>query len=286
MKTIIYALLAIIITGMVATAFSKDPDRKNTIMITTFDSQATPGDISRSAEILSARLKDFGAEGFSVTGMPSKNQIRVTLPAAGDLNVLRNLLVQKGEMMITPVYSRRELSILLKGNDSLFLVLPSGPGNDSTSVIGCSSVSDTGNINRTISEQVHLRNCAFAWGLGADPLVSCLYGIKTGDHEHPALTGEDIEQVRSVEDKSSCKYEIEVRFKPTISERWREMTAQNVNHAIAIVLDHHVISAPVVKDEISGGICRITGNFTVIQANFLAAVLNNGRLPVPLGIIK
>ena len=72
---------------MVASALSKDPGKKNTIMITTMDSQAAPGNISRSVEIISARLKDFGAEGFSVTGMPSKNQIRVTLPTAGDLKV-------------------------------------------------------------------------------------------------------------------------------------------------------------------------------------------------------
>jgi preprotein translocase subunit SecD len=52
------------------------------------------------------------------------------------------------------------------------------------------------------------------------------------------------------------------------------------------VLDNKVISAPVIREPITGGSGQISGSFTVQQANDLAILLRAGALPAPLTIIE
>jgi len=51
---------------------------------------------------------------------------------------------------------------------------------------------------------------------------------------------------------------------------------------IAIALDGNIISAPEVKEVISGGSCEITGGFTQEEASTTAALIRGGALPVEL----
>ncbi|HWV96743.1 MAG TPA: protein translocase subunit SecD [Xanthobacteraceae bacterium] len=63
-------------------------------------------------------------------------------------------------------------------------------------------------------------------------------------------------------------------------------TLKNVGTPFAIVLDNEVISAPVIREPITGGSGQISGGFTVQQANDLAILLRAGALPAPLTIIE
>lgn len=47
-----------------------------------------------------------------------------------------------------------------------------------------------------------------------------------------------------------------------------------------------VISAPIVKSEINGGNCQITGDFTPDEARCIAAIGNNGELPLLFEIVN
>ena len=67
---------------------------------------------------------------------------------------------------------------------------------------------------------------------------------------------------------------------------WARLTADNIGHQIAIVLDGMVYSYPVVNGEITGGRSAITGNFTVTEAEDLANVLKSGKLPAPATIVQ
>ncbi|OHA02355.1 MAG: protein-export membrane protein SecD [Candidatus Sungbacteria bacterium RIFCSPHIGHO2_02_FULL_52_23] len=64
-----------------------------------------------------------------------------------------------------------------------------------------------------------------------------------------------------------------------------ELTKQNIGKQIAIYLDGVAISAPVVREEITGGSAQISGNFTPQSARELAGRLNAGALPVPIKLI-
>ena len=51
---------------------------------------------------------------------------------------------------------------------------------------------------------------------------------------------------------------------------------------LAIVYDEKLVSAPNLKEEISGGECWISGNFTTESAEQLASTLRIGALPLEL----
>lgn len=66
------------------------------------------------------------------------------------------------------------------------------------------------------------------------------------------------------------------------ADRFAEITTRLVGRELAIVLDREVISAPVIREAITGGSGEITGSFTEQEAKDLATVLNAGALPVSL----
>lgn len=79
---------------------------------------------------------------------------------------------------------------------------------------------------------------------------------------------------------------VSFRFDSIGARRFGEVTQQNVNQALAIVLDHRVISAPRINEPILGGSGVISGSFTVESANELAVLLRAGALPAPLNVVE
>ncbi len=76
------------------------------------------------------------------------------------------------------------------------------------------------------------------------------------------------------------------RFNTSGARKFAQATQENVGLPFAIVLDNEVISAPVIREPITGGSGQISGGFTVQQANDLAILLRAGALPAPLTIIE
>ncbi|MBK4717812.1 protein translocase subunit SecD [Azospirillum sp. YIM DDC1] len=70
------------------------------------------------------------------------------------------------------------------------------------------------------------------------------------------------------------------------ARRFADVTRANVGRPFAIVLDNKVISAPVIREPITGGRGQISGNFTAADANDLAVLLRAGALPAPLKVIE
>lgn len=68
------------------------------------------------------------------------------------------------------------------------------------------------------------------------------------------------------------------------SKLFEEVTGQNVNRRMAIVLDDNVYSAPVIKSKIAGGSAIIDGIGTLEEAKEIAIVLRAGSLPAPVSI--
>jgi protein-export membrane protein SecD len=68
--------------------------------------------------------------------------------------------------------------------------------------------------------------------------------------------------------------------------KFADITGNNVNKRLAIVLDGIVQSAPVIRSRIPDGNAIIEGNFTPEEAKNLAIVLKAGALPCPVKIIE
>ena len=76
------------------------------------------------------------------------------------------------------------------------------------------------------------------------------------------------------------------KFDDLGARRFADATTANVGKLFAIVLDNKVISAPVIREPITGGSGQISGNFNVQSAQDLALLLRAGALPAPLTIIE
>lgn len=67
---------------------------------------------------------------------------------------------------------------------------------------------------------------------------------------------------------------IDIAFTKAGTEKFAEVTRQNVGSRIGIVIDGRLCEAPVVRDPITGGKASISGSFTAAEAKDLAAKLN------------
>lgn len=75
------------------------------------------------------------------------------------------------------------------------------------------------------------------------------------------------------------------RFNGRGTRRFAHVTEENVGKPFAIVLDGSVISAPVIREPITGGSVQISGNFTLEEANSVAMQLRAGSLPGHLSLV-
>ena len=70
------------------------------------------------------------------------------------------------------------------------------------------------------------------------------------------------------------------------SQRFGQATSKNIGKRLAIILDNEAISAPVIRDAITGGQGTISGNFTFQSATDLSLLLRSGALPAPLSVVE
>lgn len=70
------------------------------------------------------------------------------------------------------------------------------------------------------------------------------------------------------------------------TRRLARITAENIGKPFAIVLDDKVLSAPIIREPITGGSGQISGNFTLEDANTVAMMLRAGALPGRLTVVE
>ena len=97
----------------------------------------------------------------------------------------------------------------------------------------------------------------------------------------PAVTGEELVDAQPTFDQNG-QPAVSFRFNPGGARKFGNYTANNVGALFAIVLDGEVISAPQIREAITGGSGQITGNFSVEESSELSILLRAGALPAPM----
>jgi preprotein translocase subunit SecD len=105
------------------------------------------------------------------------------------------------------------------------------------------------------------------------------------------VSGDDLVDAQPGTDQRSGEWVINFRFNSSGARRFGQATRDNVGRPFAIVLDNgpgkvNVISAPVIREPITGGQGQISGSFTAQSATELAILLRSGALPAPLSVIE
>ncbi len=98
------------------------------------------------------------------------------------------------------------------------------------------------------------------------------------------LTGKYIERAWVAYDDIGRPY-ISLTFNKEGAAVFGRVTAANVDRQLAIVIDGVLQSAPVIQDAILGGRAQITGNYSLVEAQRLASVLEN-PLEAPVAVLE
>ncbi|MGY3607056.1 MULTISPECIES: protein translocase subunit SecD [unclassified Bradyrhizobium] len=100
------------------------------------------------------------------------------------------------------------------------------------------------------------------------------------------VSGGDLTDAQPGFDQRTGEPIVSFRFNTSGARKFAQATTENVGQPFAIILDNEVISAPVIREPITGGQGQISGSFTVQSANDLAILLRAGALPAPLTVIE
>jgi SecD/SecF fusion protein len=153
-------------------------------------------------------------------------------------------------------------------------------------------------LNRPEARNLFPRDLIFRWS--KDPIRDPrtrkftdqyeLYALKMerGSETAP-LTGDHVSDARQELDPMNNEVTVTLRMDNTGTRIWADMTtkaAQDNNREIAIVLDDEVVSAPSVRQPITGGSSSISGNYSIQEAKDLANILQIGKLPAETRIIQ
>jgi preprotein translocase subunit SecD len=100
------------------------------------------------------------------------------------------------------------------------------------------------------------------------------------------VTGEQLTNAQQGFDPTTNEPVVNITFNASGGRSFARVTRENVGKPFAIILDNVVLSAPNINEPILGGAARITGGFTVEEANGLSVQLRSGKLPVELKVIE
>lgn len=175
-----------------------------------------------------------------------------------------------------------------KGQKSLLALLNGGGQGP---VIGTVAVRDTAAVNAIMNSADAKRllpsNLKARWTVKAIDEKGQFYqlvALKTNGGK-PVLNGDVVVDASSDFDNMQGNV-VSMTMNDAGARSWARITQNNLNKAIAIVLDNQVYSFPNVNSVIEGGRSQITGKFSVEEAKDLANVLKSGKMVAKVNIVS
>jgi len=232
------------------------------------------------------------AQPKDTTEVTAADSVQIQMAATGTVNTADSLAAAlKGEKTVADqsaalaeAKKKHPLASILSFNNS-------GMG----CIVGYAHYTDTAEINRLLAmpeaKNTLPRELSLKWGVKGSELdktgqIFELYAIKVTERNGRApMEGDVVTRANDSYDQYG-KPCVSMEMNSEGSRRWAQLTKQNINKAIAIVLDGYVYSAPNVINEITGGNSQITGNFTLEDTKDLANVLRSGKMPAPARIVQ
>lgn len=126
------------------------------------------------------------------------------------------------------------------------------------------------------------KNLRFMWSFSPEEAPNgkkmfVLYAIKMPDTGKAIVDGRYIQSAETAIADYNQMPVIRISMNEQGAHDWEIMTRKNIGRPIAITIDDHVLSCPVVNGAIAGGETEISGSFSKTQAEELAARINLGK---------
>ena len=167
---------------------------------------------------------------------------------------------------------------------------------DSRIVVQLPGIEDPNRIKQLLGKTAHMTfrlvDEAASVNPGASPPPGVEFlpmqdgGGKIAVRKRVDVDGGDLTDARAGTNGQTGEWVVNFKFNSNGGRRFADIPRANVNHRFAIVLDDKVISAPSIREPITGGSGQISGSFTAQSANDLAVLLRAGALPAPLTVVE
>lgn len=226
-----------------------------------------------------------------VFGSPSTTDITVTSGPAGHISVA---LGEDGIRDRTNAAVEQSIEIIRRRIDQVGIAEPTIQRVGANRIlVQLPGVQDPARIRELLKSTAkltfHMLSSADPVGpipSGAKVLPGAIAGERYVIEDRVALAGDRLADARAGFDQRTNEPIVSFRFDGVGARQFADITTANVGRPFAIVLDGKVLSAPVIREPITGGSGQISGGFSVAQASDLAALLRAGALPVPLTVIE
>jgi len=205
------------------------------------------------------------------------NQINIYLSKYGIINLRSAAVDQSIEIVRRRIdeIGTKEPSILKRGNNRILVELP--------------GIKDPERIKELLGRTAELsfRLVTDSGGeFGSEKFIIQESNEEISVSKRIILSGENLIDAQPKYDNLNNEPIVAFTLDRLGSQRFGRATSKNIGKRIAIILDNEAISAPVIKDSITGGNGTISGDFTFQTATDLALLLRSGALPTPLSVVE
>ena len=192
----------------------------------------------------------------------------------------------------------QSIEIVRRRIDSTGIVDPQiAQQGDNRIMVQLPGITDPQHIKKLLGETAHMTfhlvdESANANGGGPAPIGDAFLPMQGDPNNKIAIQqavmvdGADLTNAQAGQDPQTGGWVVNITFDSLGSRQFADVTSANVGHPFAIVLDNEVISAPVIREAITGGSAQISGSANAQAATDLALLLRAGALPAPLTVIE
>lgn len=250
--------------------------------------------IQETVNVLEKRLESYGVETFEIN-KNDFNKLTICLPQQKSIESVKNILCTKGKLEFWPTFTCREVMKELVEIDRLYnnelsSLLTLSDYYNTFACIGFAHQADTAKVNAFLSRPEvkeklpkELTPMWSAYPLEDNDDCFELIAIRKSS-DYATVDNNDIESAKA--ELSDNWNTVSITMTRKGSKEWEVLTEENIGRQIAIVLDGQVYSYPNVNEKIKGGVSTITGKFTSKQAQELSNILEVGKLPTSVHIIR
>lgn len=294
-RTLGLLFLAVLVGGYAAAVFltrhiweDREATRMSYSTATSDGAPPSPDDLEDAREVVEKRLHGVRLSGSEVA--VDGNTVVVTIPSRNP-DAVRDITMP-GRLTIRPV-----IHAMPAKTGSSSPQTPSTPVPRPAKPDQAQRISDEKELRQSVNPSIQILALQYQATRCDDddamaghddpnlPLVTCSTDGQTvyllGKS---VMTGAEITDADSGYNDDAGQYAIDLALTAAGTKTWADFTSANVGNQTAFTLDSRVVSAPQIREAITGGRVQITGNFTAESARELAGVLGSGSLPFSLSL--
>ena len=218
-------------------------------------------------------LEPQGDDGYTITLSPVALKERASAAVQQSIEIVRRRIDETG--VVDPQITRQ-------GESRIVVQLPGIEDPDRIKQL----LGKTARMTfRLVAEDVNPNVAMPPPGVDFLPDES-IPGGKIAVRRRVDVDGANLTDARAGQNSQTGDWVVNFTFDSVGTRRFADISRANVGHRFAIVLDDKVISAPVIREAITGGRGQISGHFDAKSATDLAVLLRAGALPAPLTVVE